>query len=160
MGIDGENWWLCNDEPKFREYFDQKIDLSWKNESWVDCCNDVYFLKKYIDYCDVNKIDYRILYCKTELCNPSFDGKLNYKLNFLGYDYAYAGGSFYSCVKNDLVYRKFSEFNGIMLNVNGLLNDINQVNQFVVLRNEMINKYSHEFEVGDFIIYKLYEASS
>jgi len=158
-GVDGENWWFCNDDPKLAEYFNQKIDLSWKDESRVDCCNDINFLKECIGFCNINKMRYRILFCKTELCDPLVETQINYFLKFIGYDYAYAGGSYYSCVKNDLVFRKFTELSKIVLNSNGLINDKKQMDLFIKLRTDLISKYNNLFEVGDFIVYKLYEVS-
>lgn len=158
-GVDGENWWFCNDNPKLAEYFNQKIDLSWKDELRVDCCNDINFLTECIDFCNINKMRYRILFCKTELCNPLVETQINYFLKFIGYDYAYAGGSYYSCVKNDLVFRKFTELSKIVLNSNGLINDKKQMDLFIKLRTDLISKYNNLLEVGDFIVYKLYEVS-
>ena len=38
----------------------------------------------------------------------------------MGYDYAYQGGSYYSCVNNDIVLKRINEFKNIELNEFGL----------------------------------------
>lgn len=48
----------------------------------------------------------------------------NWPLNFKdGYDYAYQGGSYYSCVNNDIVSKRINEFKNIELNEFGLFDN-------------------------------------
>ena len=41
----------------------------------------------------------------------------------MGYDYAYQGGSYYSCVNNDIVLKRINEFKIIELNEFGLFDN-------------------------------------
>lgn len=77
---------------------------------------------------------------------------------FLGYDYAYSGGSYYSCIANDVISGRIPEMKRYILNKFGLFNTIKEVNEFIVFRNKLMDKYEPlTFEEGDFIIYKIDE---
>ncbi len=77
---------------------------------------------------------------------------------FLGYDYAYSGGSYYSAVLNDIVSKRIEEFSNIRLNKNGLFESYEEISKFIEARNRIKNYISDMvIEDGDFIIYKLCE---
>ncbi|MFI3201875.1 MAG: hypothetical protein R3Y54_10210 [Eubacteriales bacterium] len=101
-------------------------------------------------------IKFRILKCRTTLreplCNKDFPNE-----KFLGFDYAYAGGSYYSCILNDLVLSDVKEFQKFKLNKNGLFDTETEVFNFIKCRESIATDTSVEFEKGDFIIYKLHE---
>ena len=80
-------------------------------------------------------------------------------MTYLGYDYAYAGGSYYSAIYSDIYCRKIEGLSGIQLNKNGLLDSELEMNIFINKRNDLIKNSNNvnTFEIGDFIKYKLYQ---
>ena len=78
----------------------------------------------------------------------------------LGYDLAYSGGSYYSCILNDIIDGRIKEFEEIVLNENGLFNTYKEAEQFRKIRNKMIKSDSeYTLERGDFIIYEITEVT-
>ncbi len=156
-GVEGYNWDFCSNNKELSEYYNNHIDKSCIDNTHIDCCNDENFLLKCTKYCDENKINYRVIYCKTSLVNPIMESIPSLKMDFIGHDFAYAGGSFYSCVKNDLIYRSFTEFKNIKLNAYGLIENEENLARFIIIRNKLKReKNFKEFEDGYFICYKLY----
>jgi len=159
QGIEGENWYFSfpQEDGDLKRYYDNNIDISWQNEDYVDCCSDMQYIKKYIEALQKNKLNYRILLCETNQMKPVFQD-YQFKTEFLGFDYAYAGGSFYSCVNNDIVSKRISEMIEIRLNNNGLFEKEEELFDFIQMREKLIVQYSESvFEKGDFIRYKLSE---
>ena len=78
------------------------------------------------------------------------------KMKFIGYDYAYSGGSFYSAVNNDVISKRIPNFINFRLNQHGLFETYDEINHFVKLR-ELLKDDIYTFEEGNFIIYKLFE---
>ena len=155
-GVEGDNWFYDNEQlDAFRDYYDDSIDLSWDDTRYVDVCNNIDYIRRYTAVLGEQNINFRLLLCETEKDLPIFDSTDIIDKKFLGYDYAYPGGSYYSAVYNDFVLRKFDEFSGIKLNENGLLLSEEDLDNFIKLRTDLKDKYS--FENGDFIKYKLYE---
>jgi hypothetical protein len=149
-GVDGENWYLEN-----------KIEMAWRDENYVDCCADMDYIKKYIDESKRKNIRYRILLCETEKKLPLLENIELTEFCELGYDYAYTGGSFYSCIVNDILSKRISEMSQIKLNKFGLFNTFNEAKEFVKLRNSLIEIYpKYTFEGGEFSIYRLKILSS
>ncbi|WP_310601877.1 hypothetical protein [Anaerosporobacter sp.] len=159
QGIEGKNWTFDFDKPnrELEEYYVNNIDISWSDDRYVDCCNDLPYIKKYINELLKNRFDYRILLCETNKRFPVIK-EAHLKSTFLGYDYAYAGGSYYSCINNDVVSGRIPEFEAIQLNKNGLFESEEEIVRFIQMRDTLKNTYSSmTFEKGDFIVYKLSE---
>ena len=160
-GVDGENWYLnyLSDKTYFEEFYDEHIDKAWANSNYLDCCSDVEYMRCYIEESLKLGIESRVLLCSTSKKEPRLEshdfGRLG---NVLGYDYAYSGGSYYSCVLNDVISGRIQEFSEIRLNENGLFGSYEEVEAFKLFRDEIKRtNLSYEFEEGDFIIYKITE---
>lgn len=81
-----------------------------------------------------------------------------WNIRFIGYDYAYLGGSYYSAVLNDICSGRIHQFNDYILNSNGLFDDIINLKDFISQREHYKRQYGNQLiEEGDFVIYKLYE---
>ena len=81
------------------------------------------------------------------------------KLSFLGYDYAYSGGSYYSAVYNDLYCGKINDLTQIKLNENGLIQTKEELEKFIAIRNKLKASSTNKniFEEGYFIEYELFD---
>ncbi len=157
-GVEGYNWYL-NDiyQELLGDYFDEYIDKSWYSSNYVDVCNEETFINNYIVLSQKEHIKFRILLCETERLYPRMENYL-YNPKFIGYDYAYAGGSYYSAVLNDICSKRIKEFTIFTLNSYGLFEELKDINKFVEMRNQLIiHRNENLFEKGDFLIYKLYE---
>lgn len=158
-GVDGNNWYL-NDiyQEFFGEYFDNYIGKSWYDSDYVDVCSEKIFIKSYIALSQKERIKFRMLLCETEKPYPRMESSV-YGARFIGYDYAYSGGSYYSAVLNDVCSGRIEEFINIKLNSYGLFNNFQELSEFIKMRNELAAKSKESlFEKGDFLVYKLYEA--
>lgn len=162
-GIDGDNWYLnyCSNNSFFEEFYNENIDKAWNNLDYVDCCADESYIKKYIDESRKIGIEFRILLCATCRNDPSINREeFRQKAQVLGYDLADSGGSYYSCILNDIISGRINEFREIILNENGLFNTYEEAEQFRQIRNQMLNSsHGYTFEQGDFIIYKVIEVA-
>jgi hypothetical protein len=159
-GIDGENWYLneLDSHPYFKAYYDKHLDSSWAGNDFIDCCNDWDFIRRYLEYSDDNAISYRLLLCETNRAYPSIVLENKVKLLPLGFDYAYPGGDYYSCLKNDILAHRIGEFFDIRLNENGLFQHEHEILDFVAQRTKLETLYPQgTFEKGDFVIYRLSE---
>lgn len=160
-GIEGDNWYLnyCSNNPFFEDFYSETIDKVWENSDYVDCCADELYIKQYIDESRKLGIEFRILLCATCRSSPIIDkmelGKVG---EVLGYDLAYSGGSYYSCVLNDIISGRIREFKEIVLNKNGLFSTYEEAKNFSQIRNNMmVSDSPYTFEQGDFIIYEITE---
>ncbi len=98
-----------------------------------------------------------MLLCETDKVKPKLSIN-NWRTKFIGYDYAYSGGSYYSAVYSDVYLKRIEQLIKFKLNSNGLFDDIEKLNEFIKLRESMMcNGNNLVFEQGDFVIYKLYE---
>jgi hypothetical protein len=157
QGVDGDNWYLNSIYPElFEDFFDENIDLSWKDDSFVDVCNNQLFLKEYVRLSLEKQIDFRIILCCTEKPAPDGSNMMWSRKHFIGYDYAYAGGSYYSAVFNELHFNRLDEFKNVPLNKNGLVEEEQTLRRYINIRNNLIQN-GVELEKGNFIIYKLFE---
>lgn len=160
-GIEGDNWYLnyCSNNDFFEEFYNQMIDKAWNDTNYVDCCTNELYIKKYINESIKMGIDFRILLCATCRSLPQiYKVELGRIGEVLGYDFAYSGGSYYSCILNDIISGRIKEFKEISLNKNGLFSTYEEVNNFIQIRNNMIVSDSpYIFEQGDFVIYELTE---
>lgn len=160
-GVDGDNWYLnyCSNNSFFQEFCDENIYKSWYDLDYVDCCSDKSYVKQCINESKKLGIDYRILLCATCRNLPKLEklelGKIG---EVIGYDYAYSGGSYYSCILNDIISGRIEEFKDISLNKYGLFNTYEEAEKFSQLRNSLLVKdINYIFERGDFIIYEITE---
>lgn len=142
-------------------YYCENIERSWADDNYVDCCEDINYINKYVEVCKKANIDFIIIFCETQDKFPIWKSNNNEniedKLEFLGYDYAYAGGSFYSCIFNDVVSKRISELSSIQLNQYGLIRTEEEMGNFIKLRGKLkLTMPPYTFEEGNFIIYKLW----
>ena len=160
-GVDGENWYLnyLSDKTYFEEFYDENIDKAWADSNYVDCCSDVEYMRFYIEESKKLGIECKVLLCSTAKKEPRLESHdLGQLGNVLGYDYAYSGGSYYSCVLNDIISGRIQEFSEIRLNENGLFDSYEEAEAFQLFREKIKRtNLSYEFEEGDFIIYKITE---
>lgn len=160
QGIEGDNWFLCyNDDPNeyFRSFHDKNIDIIWSCADSINCCVDINYVKRYIDTAIEKHIDIRLLQCWSEKKLPHMSPL---RARYLGFDYAYPAGYYYSCITNDILTKRIPEFRDIRLNKYGLFETIEEIVSFVKLRESLANSGKYEssvFEEGDFTIYKLEE---
>lgn len=160
-GVEGDNWYLnyCSDKKCFEEFYNANIDKSWSDLNYVDCCSDVEYIRCYINESLLLGIKFNILLCSTNREKPILEkSNLGQRGKVLGYDYAYAGGSYYSCILNDIISGRIEEFKQIHLNENGLFDSYEEVEEFIMYREKIKNEnQDYIFEEGDFIIYKITE---
>lgn len=157
-GIEGDNWYLNDIYPDtLGDFFNDNIEKSWYDTDYVDVCNDRSFIDTYIKLSYKNNIKFRMLLCETEKKKPLMNTTC-WNKKFIGYDYAYLGGSYYSAIFNDICSQRIDEFANIKLNEYGLFGKIYQMENFISKRSEYYrNSKMGVVEGGDFIIYKLYE---
>ena len=147
-GVDG-TWW--------NRYSDYSVNVDIYDEKYVDVCTSLGSAIEYARYMqhEGNKVE--ILYCCSTIKQPNInmDNKLlESEFKFIGYDYAYQNGSFYSCVFFDI--GRISELNHFIVNEYGLLQDEKEILSFVKKRNLLTKSDKIRFESGGFIIYKLW----
>ncbi len=100
----------------------------------------------------------RLILCETLKPYPKTNFLNTYSCKFLGYDYAYTDGSYYSSVFSDIVAKLVKELNNLVLNNNQLFNTLEEIQGLINLRQDLEKQYDENvFEKGDFIIYKLSE---
>lgn len=91
--------------------------------------------------------------CKSEISAPIITAT-DFKTSFLGYDYAYASGDYYSAVYNEVPFI-FPQF---QLNDNGLFQTEQEIRHYIKARETYTQSHEpYSLETGEFIIYKLYE---
>ncbi|WBW98725.1 hypothetical protein [Oceanirhabdus sp. W0125-5] len=81
-------------------------------------------------------------------------------MEFLGYDYAYPGALYYSSIYHELsVVNELcidNKLNGFKLNKYGLFNTYDELLKFMEMRENLKVKYPYTFELGDFVVYKVW----
>lgn len=157
-GVEGDNWYLNDMFPEiFEEYFCENIEKSWYDPDYVDVCIDIHFIEKYIELSKLNNIKFRMLVCETEKEKPQIQNMV-WNTKFIGYDYAYLGGSYYSAVLNDICSERIEQFSKYKLNSYGLFDDISSLKDFILQRTCYMKQCGKgTIEEGDFVIYKLSE---
>ena len=157
-GSSGENWYL-SDDPGFEQFYEENIELTYYNVpqgSRVAACTDTDYIRKYVKKSQEMGIEYRLILCETDIPQPQFD-PAGLEKTFLGYDYAYAGGDYYSAVYNEVpcVFPQFT------LNENGLFETYEEMTKYLAARQEYVSTHPPlTLEVGDFTVYKLWELKS
>lgn len=169
LGVEGDNWFL--DEYSFPQYKEEIknvyneyrktiCDNSMEGHK-IECCNDLDFLSDYIVLCEKMNVDINVILCESLICDPQLKKELKIDkktYQFLGYDYAYKGGSFYSGVLNDLCFERMVGIKDITLNRFGLCASIDELNAYVQKRNELKSMFpKYTFEDGDFTVYRLWK---
>lgn len=146
------------EETKYlSDFLVNNIMLNASDNSYVDVCPNIYFIKRYIKACQAEGMGIQVIYCRTQKkfpeCEIDTSGD-NFK--FLGYDLAYAGGNYYSCLFSD--FKRIPEMSRFHLNQYGLFSSESEMLEFVKFRNELEKiKPPSAFELGEFIIYQLWE---
>jgi len=166
-GIDGlqkDNWYLTfgifkeNIDKYIDEYYFKYIDnIYFFDDRYIGCCNDLDYIKTYIQESKKINIKYRILFCETTQKKPFFKEYKKLHLKFLGYDYAQPCPSYASCIPYEINREDIPELYNIKLNKYGLFDTEKDVLNFKKLRDNLQNKEELGLELGDFFIYKLSE---
>lgn len=165
-GIEGDTWpiSMVDEEIELQErnylydYVYHNIEERAFDQNVAAICNDLNFLNRYLKACKKVNFQVCILFCETEKMQPKYEidlkGNDNYK--FIGYDYAYADPDYYSCIFHDIP--RVKELSQLKLNENGLFDTIEEIHQFIDIREDLkqINSIS-KFESGNFTIYRLWE---
>lgn len=164
IGVETGEWSLIyNDDPNLAwvvKYVDDNIALSWDNPDNVDVCTDFEFIKSYYAACRAEGLNVEVLYCQTTSRYPKCSvSNMELKMKFIGYDYAYPGGSYYSAVFSDIVAPSHNLFPQFRTNQHGLLENEEQMERFIVERDKKSQNKENEMllEKGNFIVYKLWQ---
>ena len=151
----GENWYFY-DDPGFEPFYEEHIELTcydFPEGSRVAACTDTEYIRKYIKTSQERGIEYRLILCETDIPQPQFD-PTGLEKTFLGYDYAYTGGDYYSAVYNEVPY-VFPQFS---LNDNELFETYEEMTKYLAARQEYVSTHPPlTLEVGDFTVYRLWE---
>ena len=161
-GVEGDNWYLnyLSTNPYFKEFHDETISKEWMNPDFAECCTDTEYIKRYVEESNRLGIPYRILLCSTDKPEPRLEGMPEQEGTLLGYDCAYTGGSYYSCILNDIFSGRIQEFSAIALNENGLFATQEEAEAFMQYREELKKQTTeYVYEEGNFAIYKITEIS-
>lgn len=117
-GINYDAWYLnymYENDNELVSGYDKYVDISEGSFEIIEACINNQFIKKYIIYSKKINVDIRLILCETTLDFPRYNAN-NLKLEFLGYDYAYPGGIYYSAIYNDIFDDRIKELRGIKLN--------------------------------------------
>ncbi len=157
-GVEGDNWYLNDSyQESLGLYFETNIDKSWLDSECIDVSNDWGFINKYVELSKKNNIQYRLILCETEKQRPKLKN-IEGEMHFIGYDYAYAGGSYYSVVYNDICSGRVAEFKNFELNKYGLFEKLDDLTRFIDKREKLMQSNQRlNFEGGQFVVFKLYE---
>lgn len=165
-GIEGDNWPISiydgelesQETKSISEYISVNVEEEAYANNGVAVCNDVEFINRYLEICMKANYKISVLFCETERhlpkCNIDLDRYGKFK--FIGFDYAYTIPDYYSCIFHDIP--RINEFKKFSLNEFGLFNTLEEVVEFINLREYIKTKNeSSKFELGDFSIYRLWE---
>ncbi|WP_113672760.1 hypothetical protein [Vallitalea guaymasensis] len=169
LGIEGDSWPLdvysegnnSNEIEYLSNLIDEKITHTYYDDSFVGVCEDKSIMNKYISICKSLGYKIDVLFCETTRKNPLYRVDTLFdtdKFIFIGYDYGYPGDNYYSCVYNDVYTRDITQFNSIILNEYGLINDEKVLSRFIDIRDKLKTELPESmFEKGNFIPYKLWK---
>lgn len=124
---------------------------------------DFHTALRYHTMCSKQGILPRLLYCVVipDRCEPEDMEQISsLPCTFLGFDYAYPSGDYYSAVANDIIYEKGhlrSQWKK-HLNGYGLFSEIEQIRAFAKTRNALLRDraYTNIIESGSFAIYGVF----
>ena len=156
----GENWYLNDIMPeKFEEYYDEHIELTYydlTDYEWAAVCTDMDYIRQYIEESEKLGIEYRLILCESDIPRPTMELPPCEK-EFLGYDYTYVGGDYYSAVFSE-VPAVFPQFR---LNKNGLFETEEEIRSYLAAREEFVRTHPKlTLEVGNFAVFRLWEIRS
>lgn len=123
---------------------------------------------KYHRCCCEKGIPARLLYCESATEGTLYETTSSFaileKSLFLGYDYAYPNGDYYSAIVNDIIYRNlaFSNRWKPLLNKHGLFSSLETISAFSKDRERtsiLANKDSPYpvYELGQFSIFRIFQ---
>ena len=165
-GIDGDVWPIgkhirniaSKEVDYLNSYLEEYVYKSDYYNDYVDVCNDIDFMIRYIENCRSAGLIFDILFCQTERNKPECNIKAEKKIDnfcFLGFDYGYPGVNYYSCVYHDV--RTKSQMSYLKLNQYSLFDTEEDIFSFIALRDKLKNELPvYAFEQGEFIIYKIW----
>lgn len=167
LGVEGDCWTIDEDTEGIEQqegeylnnYCSENITLSWTDDNVVDVSCNVDFTNRYINAYKKANIQFEVLFCKTNRQLPSYTLDIEEQGNFkyIGFDYAFSGGSFYSSIFSDLYSNRLPGLFDIKLNEYGLINSEKDLIDFVRRREKLSMKDKEGmFEKGLFTIYKLW----
>lgn len=139
------------------EYKQSLLDTGYAFFLDYTCASD-YYLR-----CKNENDNVRILFCESTVkgCQFSLSENDINKVSFLGYDYTYPSGDYYSTIANEILYSCFPESTKwrSFLNQFGLFNSMQTVEKYLVERNyhKQQSDAAIYFESGDFCIMRVYE---
>lgn len=121
---------------------------------------------QYHSACKIHKMKSRMLYCEVlhgDANNEITDCNNFERCTFLGYDYAYPSGDYYSAIANDIIYRRgsLSERWRTHLNQYGLIPSAKEIHLFAQDRFELLQKAecTESLEKGNFIIFRVFSVN-
>jgi len=167
-GVEGDSWFQKRaniDLPKDKcnnwvNYYRENIDKNWADSNWCDLIVDKNILCTIVDLCCQYNIVINVYYCLTTKLHPSMCNNLSEnicKKQFIGFDYSYAGGDFYSCVFSEIYSGRIKEFSNYKLNRNGLFETESEITSYIEKRKLIAQNDKLRFEQGDMTIYKLWK---
>lgn len=156
----GQNWYLNYSDAcqsRFEPYYEEHIERTYWNiepHTWVGACTDMDYIRRYIAVSKELGIEYRLLLVRTEIPAPVIEGEIGLKTTFLGYDYAYESGDYYSAVYNEIPF-VFPQF---ALNENGLFQTEKEIREYISQREKFVQTHTpNTLESGDFVVYEVHE---
>lgn len=164
-GVDTEPWPLGTSLQLSPEWFQLKEvcfhDLS---SVFLLCFEDAV---NYYKAC-LKQIDgVRLLYCEASAQNVQYCSALHQQYgkpsSFLGYDYAYPSGSYYSAIVNDIIYRAtpLSKNWKAQLNQYGLFSTQEALCGFIHDRSFLVSNDTipYSYERGNFIVFRIFSVN-
>lgn len=123
---------------------------------------------QYYAECERQQKNVRLLYCEVSGCNSSMSLPNYYNHSdrfFLGFDYAYPSGDYYSAVANDVIFRNGSLSSKWRQHLNeyGLFQNAEQVQSFAqdrlaFLHNKSIDEHYY-IERGNFSVFCIFRVN-
>lgn len=125
-------------------YYTYLEENNLNGDSMLNTVGDLDYLNRYVEHCNNLGINIRILQIQSTRKYPIFEEKIKLKGKVLGYDYS-SGGSFTSLLREDLDGNFEGEFSILKefyekLNNNGLIDKIEDIKRYVLIREKLISK--------------------
>ena len=165
LGIDTDVW--PADVWPFSESAKQQYENSATDYEKVFLL-DMKSAENYYEWCCSKGIPARLLYCESPAEGTFYETSSSFagleRALFLGYDYAYPNGDYYSAVANDVIHRDldFSNKWKAQLNRHGLFPSYATISSFANDRDRALflaNRGSPYpvFELGQFSIFRIFQ---